>query len=572
MLVLGINEDRFDSGVTLADENAVLFAANEERYTRRKGEGGFPYHALQAAFHQTGAAPEDVTAVYTTGWKTPPVAVRLLPGLHTFLWNTKRLRGDSWRKWLLDGLVHYTPVSKRTTKPLATPWMHKTITYAVQRRMPPALRHVPVHIVEHHRAHALAAWYLSGHPKALALTADGFGDGVCLTVSSCTMEEGVQRLHEVALDHSFGLFFEALAEALGFLPCRDEGKLTGLAAHGDPHRVPSPTPFEWVGDTFIYSGPRGRACVQWLRHLHQQGVRAEDLCAWAQDLLEHFLTETARVWLRRTGHTVLVAAGGIFANVKLNQRLHELPEVAHLFVCPNMGDGGLSTGAVCEAWLQRRKPPEAIRDVFWGDRFTESDYKASLESANLRYARVQDVPELLADHLAQGKLVARFDGAMEWGPRALGNRSILAATHDASVVARLNHRLRRSDFMPFAPAVLAEDAALYVQGWEKAAHAAEFMTVTFACTAKMHEEHPAVVHVDGTARAQLVRRDANPNFYAVLAAYKRRTGHGILLNTSFNIHEEPIVRTPEGAVDTFLRAGLDYLALGPFVAEHPNPQ
>jgi carbamoyltransferase len=261
----------------------------------------------------------------------------------------------------------------------------------------------------------------------------------------------------------------------------------------------------------------------------------------------------------------VAVAGGVFANVKLNQRIHSLAEVDELFVCPNMGDGGLSLGALAAEGLLALAP---VEDVFWGDGFSESEMAFALDRAGLSNERSGE--DAIASALARGKLVARFDGRMEWGPRALGNRSVLAATTDRAVVARLNECLKRSDFMPFAPAALAEDAGRYAGGVEKARHAAEYMTACFACTPEMKAEHPAVVHTDDTARIQLVRADRNPAFHRVLSAYRRRTGHGILLNTSFNMHEEPIVRTPEDAVRSFLAAGLDYLALGPFLARAPH--
>jgi carbamoyltransferase len=176
-----------------------------------------------------------------------------------------------------------------------------------------------------------------------------------------------------------------------------------------------------------------------------------------------------------------------------------------------------------------------------------------------------DIDERVAELLAGGALVARFRDRMEWGPRALGNRSVLAPATDTGVATRLNNMLGRSEFMPFAPAVLDEDADACFEGLDSARHGAQFMTACFAATAPMCARHPAVVHVDGTARPQLVRRDANPSLHALLRAYRQRTGSPVLLNTSFNLHEEPIVRTPEEAIAAFLQAGLDYLALGPFL-------
>ena len=350
------------------------------------------------------------------------------------------------------------------------------------------------------------------------------------------------------------------------MPCRDEGKLTGLAAMGDPARVTLPVPFALAGGDLRYTGPHGRAGVAWAKRELLGRHTREDVAAWAQRILEDIVVAITQEHLRATGLRRLALAGGVFANVKLNQRLHELPETDALFVCPNMGDGGLSLGALA---ARGNVAPHKLDHVFLGDGFSERDLESALRDRGLAFDRPDCVETRTAEKLAEGKIVARFDGRMEWGPRALGNRSILAPACDPAVPDRLNDQLKRSDFMPFAPALPAEDGDLYVAGADPARHAAEFMTVCFRCTPLMAERYPSVVHVDGTARAQFVRPEVNPGFHRILAEYRDRTGGGVMLNTSFNMHEEPIVCTPREAVNAFLEAGLDYLALGPFLAPKP---
>lgn len=562
MLALGINEDLFDSGVTLCDSGTVMFASNEERYTRRKNEGGFPRHALQALFDYTGIAPGDIQAVCVAGHATPPFAARLVPPLHDVVFNIKRTKGDTLGKRLLDAAVFATPVShttedsalRRATRPLL-PW-------ALRRMLPAAMREAAIHHVEHHTCHAAAAWGLSGFERALCVTADGMGDGLSFTVSRCTPERRIERLWSAPASSSLGLFFEALTESMGFTPSRDEGKLTGLAANGVPGRIGIPNPFRFEGGVLRYNGLHGRAAIAHFRERMQQGDSREDLSAWAQHILEQTVLEVVRHWLRDTGETRLVLAGGIFANVKLNQHLHELETIESIFICPNMGDGGLGIGAIHQTF---GLTPERLRDVFFGEDFTPAYIEGVLKGSGLPYTREAEVHARIAELLAQGKLVARFRGRMEWGPRALGNRSILADASDTAVVSRLNGLLRRNDFMPFAPAMLDGDAPALLEDWHAATHAAEFMTVCFRCSPAMKSGFPAVVHTDGTARAQWVTADGNPAFHALLSAYKERSGHGVLLNTSFNIHEEPIVRTPEEAVQAFKTSRLDVLAIEDFI-------
>lgn len=567
MLYLGISEDLFDSGVTLCDGEKILFASNEERYTRRKNEGGFPVKSLAALLQRADIAPEDIDVICFSGIMTPPLPVRIFPSLHKRAFDAKRDKRTSTLRNLIDAVTFLTPMSHTSQKSLSRS-MVKWLLPAVMRFMLPSeFRKASLRFVDHHQAHAAAAYTLSGFEKALVVTADGMGDGLSLTVCSYASPDHHERLWSATSRDSFGLFFEVLTEAFGFTPCRDEGKLTGLAAHGDPAHITEPRPFTFSDGTLAYTGPYGKQGVRWAKeHLLRQYSR-EDIAAWAQDILESLIVETAQAWLQKTGHTKLAAAGGVFANVKLNQRLHELPEVESLFVCPNMGDGGLSLGAICECG---GLAPQRIEHVFLGDAFTDDEMRAALERAGLAAEPCDNIETQCAQMVAEDKIVARFTGAMEWGPRALGNRSILARTTDPAVHERLNTLLSRSDFMPFAPAMLDEEADRYLLNYNAGLHAAEFMTVCFDCTEEMQREHAAVVHVDKTARAQLVRETTNPAFYRILKAYKDITGHGVLLNTSFNIHEEPIVCTPDEAVSTFLRGKLDYLALGPYFVTQPQ--
>jgi len=558
VIFLGLSEDRYESGVCVSDGNGVLFAANEERYTRRKNQGGFPAQALDAALRATGVSAGDVEQICCAGIMTPPLPLRAFPGMHEWLFGTDRSGATPWRDRLVEFAALRTPLAhtgdasllRRVVRPLLAP--------AVRRALPRPLRRVPIAFAEHHHAHAAAAWNLSGFPAALALTADSMGDGLSATVSDCSAGR-IERLWEAPARDSLGRFYEIVTEALGFLPSRHEGKVTGLAAQGDANAVAVASPFARHGGRLEYRGADGSAGVAWIRERLLRHNRREDVCAWAQRILEENLVAIARDWLERTGRTRLVVAGGVFANVKLNQRLHALAQVDELFVCPNMGDGGLALGAICVAGgLAHRQ----IESVFWGDEFAAAEMRAALAAANLGFSAAPDIDERIAGRIASGGVVGVFRGRMEWGPRALGNRSILASASAPDMTARLNRMLERSDFMPFAPAILAEDADLYLRNVAPARAAARFMTCCFDATERLGREHPAVVHVDGTVRAQLVDAATNPALYRILAALKRQTGSGVVLNTSFNRHEEPIVRTPREAVATYLAAELDALALG----------
>ena len=567
MLCLGISEDHFDAGVTLTDGDAVVFASNEERYTRRKNEGGFPWQSLQGMLDYTGIDPKDIGHIYVCGLMTPPFPIRVFPFLHRLRFDAHRSKKETLFKKFMNFVTFMTPISHSSEDSIMRKFTKPLLPWTVRRRLPRSLRHAPITFVDHHHAHACGAYFLSGFDDCLAVTADGMGDGLSLTVSRCSHNGGVERLWAASSRDSFGLFFENITEAFGFVPCRDEGKITGLAACGDPAAVQEPDLFTLKDGRLQYVGPQGQAGARWVHDELLRKYTREDIAAWAQHLLEIHIVEVTRWWMRDTGLRKLITAGGVYGNVKLNQRLHELDEVDDLFVYPNMGDGGLSLGAIC---AEQRPVPTKVANVFFGEDYPDAALRTALDARDLAYETMDDPGDRIGALLAEGHIVARFTGRMEWGPRALGNRSILVRTSDTAVVDRLNTLLKRSDFMPFAPAVLAEDAEEYCDGVAPARHAAEFMTVCFDCTDKMKRDHPAIVHVDGTARAQLVRTDHNPAFHGILTAFKARTGTSVVLNTSFNIHEEPIVRTPEEGIAAFLNARLDYLAIGPYLVKQPK--
>jgi carbamoyltransferase len=272
--------------------------------------------------------------------------------------------------------------------------------------------------------------------------------------------------------------------------------------------------------------------------------------------------------MAETGCRHVVLSGGVTANVKMNQRIHALPGVEGTFVYPNMGDGGCGTGlALLRSWKGGVRP--SIRDVYWGPSYGKDAIQAALDRAGLRYEQPRNLAADVARRIHQGEVIGRFDGRMEYGPRALGNRSILYHAREPGVNQWLNQRLGRTEFMPFAPVTLWEARDKCYVGMRGAEHAAEFMTITFDCTEWMRQNCPAAVHVDGTARPQLIQRDVNPGYYDVLKEYEKLSGLPCLINTSFNMHEEPIVCSPDDAIRAFLLGHLDGLAIGPYFVPSP---
>ena len=267
------------------------------------------------------------------------------------------------------------------------------------------------------------------------------------------------------------------------------------------------------------------------------------------------------------GENIRIAlAGGIFANVKLNQRVAERPRVADVYVFPNMGDGGLSVGA---AWAIHHEltghKPDAFASALLGNDIAGDEILHELQAGGFTYSKEDDIRKKIAELLADKQVVIRAAGKMEFGPRALGNRSILCHASDPGINDWLNKRLQRSEFMPFAPATLEEHVEDCYENIGKARDAARFMTFTYACKAKMRAGCPAAVHVDGTARPQIVGKATYPELHEILTRYRDLTGNTSVINTSYNMHEEPIVSSANDALRAFKQSGLPYMALGDFL-------
>jgi carbamoyltransferase len=552
VIVLGISALDKESTVSVLRDGRLTFALSEERLTRTKQQGGFPERSLRAALEFEGIGPEEIGAVAYPFYGWPGEAgliLRSLAGGAVAALRPQAADGAS-------GLRHLYYLTRWSGKAMADHRrLHRELTAGLRRwGLAGRLRRI-----EHHHAHAASAYYASGFDRALVLTVDAYGSGLTTTLSLGEGER-LRRVHEVRFPHSPGMFYAQITRALGFVPDRHEGKILGLAAYGAIGDLAASVRARFVERDGTFLAPRlfDRRHTEGLVRRHSR----EDLAAAWQHTLEAVIVGYVRHHLERHRADRVALAGGVAANVKMNQRLAGIPGVTKVFVYPAMNDSGTGAGAAMAVQAEGGgMRPACLPDVFLGPAFTERDTTAALAGRGLAARRMADPAEEIAGLLARGKTVARCAGRMEFGPRALGNRSILFQAGDPRANKWLNEKLKRTEFMPFAPATLAEEAHRCYRNLEVAADAARFMTITYDCTPYMKEASPAAVHVDGTARPQLVDRETNPSFHAILDRYHRKTGIPSVLNTSFNIHEEPIVCTPADAVATFLAGDLDYLAL-----------
>ena len=604
--ILGISPLDKDSTVSLVENGHVLFAAGEERFTRNKLQDGFPTESLQAALEYTGCRLEDIdvvaypffdwqreTQLFTKNIQDEqefleevplngmrPQIDAALARVPTRLQSVPGLAypDEKMEKRFLNKIFYRLAgsegvLSRNMAKRESRAWTRGSMAYhkAWQEELEENLKALGVlgklKRYDHHLAHAAGAYFASGFDRALIVTLDGYGSGLA---GSVCIGEGtrIRRIHKLEYPHSLGTFYESVTSSLGFKPSRHEGKIVGLAAYGDPDVLlnlvlsrfyQEPGNFRILENNNIYFS----------RYLSTLFPKI-DIASAYQRALEIVATAYIQHYVEQTKIDAIVLAGGVIANVKLNQRIFEILGVNNIFVYPNMGDGGCGTGAALLASRENLENRKAYESVYFGPDYNDNTIIGELRNAGLAFDHIIPIEPVIAQLVHAGKVVARFNGRMEYGPRALGNRSILYRATEPEVNQWLNQRLGRTEFMPFAPATLFEERNRCYDGIEGAEFAARFMTITFNCTEFMKRTCPAAVHVDGTARPQLVHPETNRSFYRVILEYYRLSGIPCVINTSFNMHEEPIVNSPRDAIRAFLQGNLDYLAISNFLVRHPS--
>ena len=541
-----------DSGAALFVDGKLVGAVAEERLNRIKLTREFPSRSIEQLLGEEGLSFGDVGRVLLSSRITPNWLSLRFSKFHNresenvFSYLRKEvIREQSWfRK---TGLIHIES------------WFVKNI---IANRLRELGCNKPVTQIDHHLCHSYSAYSAAPFDNSLVVSIDAMGDGLCCLVSL----GGGGRLRSIREMDGFSSpasIYAQITQLMGFIAARHEGKVTGLAALGNPGKCAYlfKKLMSYQKDRFLVkniTSPNHSIYKEIMKYSR------EDVAAALQQVLEDILVEFIKDLIKETGREKIALAGGLFANVKLNQRIHEIDGVKEIFIFPNMGDGGLPVGA---GYCFLRKKPEGLNNIYLGKAYDNKYIHQLLKKNRFKYKFYEDIEKRTAQCLAEEKVVARFSGRMEYGPRSLGNRSILYQTCDVSVNDWLNKKLSRTEFMPFAPSTMAEYADEYYEGTDGAKNTSKFMNITFACTEKSKNEQPACVHVDGSARPQLVRKEDNPSYYRVLKNYHFLTGLPTILNTSFNVHEEPIVACPEDAIRAFENCGLDYLVLENFLVE-----
>ena len=567
MLVLGLSNMR-DAAAALVRDGEIIAAAEEERFVRRRHVTALPVHAIKYCLREANVSIEQLHAI-AVPWK---------------YWVLKRRAGLALSTMFRSPRLFWVK-GRRTVERLGQEWrelffLHRELGRRISGGGPR-----PV-FLDHHLCHAASAFLVSPFERAAILVVDGASEA-----DTTMMAEGTGSrftvLQRTPLPHSLGQFYASITSHLGFKPDHDEYIVMGLAAYGEP----------------VYAGPLRRHILRLLPegrfelntglcdfHLARVGFfprefvelfgnprrpdeeltqRHRDLAASAQLVLEETLLHLGRHVRTLTDADALCLAGGVAYNCVANSRLRDELGFRHVFVQPAAGDSGAALGAALLLSSRRGTLAhrQVMRQAYWGPQFSEADCRRALDHAGLTAVKLDDAAlcDRVAGELAAGRLVFWFQGRMEWGPRALGNRSLLADPRREDMRAIINTKVKlREPFRPFAPSVIEEQAGDYF----KVTVESPFMLWTVSVLPSAKGLLPAVTHVDGTARVQTVARTDNRKFHELLSAFGRKTGVPVLLNTSFNV-QEPIVCSPEDAVQCFLRTQVDWLVLGNLLVGRP---
>lgn len=582
-LILGLNAFHADASACVVRDGELIAAAEEERFRRIKHWAGFPSEAIKWCLKEARAELSDVDFLAinqdssANNWQRAEYLLRQRPSMAIVLDRIKTRKKRASAAELLEQV------------------------FAGQRFRG------ETHAVEHHLAHLSAAFHVSPFPEAVAVSVDGFGD---FASAAWGVGRGVDIdiADKVHFPHSLGIFYQAITQFLGFPHYGDEYKVMGLAPYGHPHHVAEMrqtvllkdkgrfalnleyfrhhnefVPYQWEDGSPVFGDLFSPALEQLLGPRRDPAKplmqRHRDLARSAQQVYEEAFFEIVRAAAQNCDSPNLVLAGGCANNSVANGKVRRETSFKRVYVHAAPGDAGGAIGAAFATWHKIGGKRTFVMDhAYWGPGFQDEDYETLLRqrapdiaAAQCQVQRAPDLATLCAETarlIADGKVVGWFQGRMEWGPRALGNRSIVCDPRRADMKAILNEKIkRRESFRPFAPSVLPEA----VSDWFEEDDAVPFMMQVFQIRPEKRELIPAVTHVDGSGRLQTVAREANPRYAALIDAFNEITGVPMVLNTSFN-ENEPVVCSPDQALDCFLRTKMDLLVLGDYMITRTSDQ
>jgi carbamoyltransferase len=580
-----------DSNISLLKNGKIILAISEERISRIKNDGNWPKLSINLIKKKYPKLISNINKVYLIGNKT--FSEFGGGSLFSFLKKNNLLIFSyiliplSLLVNLLDNL--YLNLRLRNKLICLFLFIKVKIIFGIN---------VEINFIDHHTSHAHGAVSTSPYKDGLAITLDGKGDFLSGSFFVFKNKKLIKRIYTISDYDSIGFVYSQITKYLGFTPNKHEGKITGLAAHGNIkkiqhldfplkfnhetgqitnslinqntsnltvlYRILKINFFTFLKVLFFNSNLKTilyKILISEYIENNLKKLSKEDLSAYAQHNLENLVIKIIKFYQDKYGKYSIALSGGIFANVKLNQRIKENVN-KNLYIFPGMDDGGLSLGT--NVYFNCKKN-FFFENIYFGPDYNNQEIIKILKKNKFKYEYFKDIESKIANLLFNKKIVGRFYGKMEWGPRALGNRSILAAPFDERINDNLNKRLRRTEFMPFAPTIIFEYAKNYIINYSKKDISADFMTTSYYVNKIYKKKIKAVTHIDGSARPQILKYKCNYSFYKIIKEFYKLSGVPVVLNTSFNLHEEPIVMSPDDSLKALVSDAIDVLAINNFL-------
>ncbi len=567
MIILGIHSGH-DSAAAIVVDGKIVAAAAEERFSRIKNDSSFPIQAIEYCLRWCGISTKEIDCLAVP-------SVHLHPDLTVFF---EIPRED------LDKLSIKQQFVRMIKRSLFKSSHIPSLELPLYQQDYKLSKHCIIHRCEHHLAHAASSYYTSGYKEGdvLIVTMDGVGDHVS---SAIWRGQGtnIEPILKYDRESSIGWFYGNATEGLGWRHGSDEWKVMGLAPYGHPQPGALRGFYPEYEDGKLIKPYKYGFFHTWNDHgaNHYHGQDSAELANYVDKLgRENYAAEVQRVveeqsmnfivpWLEKLQTRSICCAGGCFLNVKLNQKLWQTDKIDNQWIYPDAGDAGLAVGAALHAYftLNPTSVIHKIDNLYWGPEYTNEEIAYILKERGLVYNYFDDPSGIVADYLTKNLAVGWFQGRMESGPRALGARSILMSPLKAENKDLINAKVKyREAFRPFCPAITYEKAGQYLKNYRDEF----FMITSFDVKPENQNAIPAVVHVDGTVRPQLVKKDTNPRYYKLIEEFGNRTGVYVILNTSFNVKGEPVVCSPRDAVRCFFDTGLDVLCIGNYIVCKPG--
>jgi carbamoyltransferase len=557
MLTLGINYSQMhDSSACIVRDGVLLFAVAEERISRQKHDSRFPQLAIQACLEFARVRADQLDEV-CFGWQTAGPVYR-----H----DLKLYALGKWPITYLNVL--------NSTRHFASMWHQESGARRFAQHF--GETKARMRFVDHHLAHAISAYAFSGFEDAAVVVMDGRGAWEATSIWHGSSGR-LQHVLTIPFPDSVGLFYSEFTAYLGFQRNSDEWKVMGLAPYGEPGMKldtfidPHAEPYRVHAQKLFGNGNGSFSSLTPLlgparAPESEIDARHKNIAYAVQDACELAMMSVVRMAVEKTHSRNLCLAGGVALNSKGNGKIAASGLVDRIFVQPAASDDGVALGAALAPYLENdsRLPSNAMRHAYLGPAFDDSAIESALRTYKLSYTRLDDPAATAAELLSQGKILGWFQGRMEFGPRALGSRSILADARDPEMNAKVNNAVKfREWWRPFAPSLKKEAASEYLES----ATDSPFMILTAQVRPEKRGVIPSVTHVDGSARPQTVEKEINPLYWRLLDEFGKRTGVPVIMNTSFNLRGEAIVHTPTDAVRTFFSSGMDALVIGSFLVE-----